>query len=206
MFNEIIDAATFLVAKVGHVGIFLAALIETIFPPIPSEVIYPLVGYTAQSNGLGLEYAIGMAAAGALGSTVGAFGIYFVALKVGRRAILKLKRYTLFDESKLLRAEQWFEKHGSIAIFAGRLAPGVRELISVPAGLGKMNLVKFGIFTFLGSLVWSIALTLLGFYLGEAWSRFFEKSQIFDIVALVIVAAACAVFGYLYYRASKGKS
>src|ERR671924_1434178 len=156
--DGILDSISSLIAQYGYPAVFAAAFLETIFPPIPSEIIFPLVGFVAQSKGLGLGNAIGMGTIGALGSTVGAIMIYFIALKIGRPAILRIGKYVLINESKLQRAELWFEKHGAVAVFVGRLAPGIREIISIPAGLSKMNIIKFILFTFAGSLIWSVSL------------------------------------------------
>ena len=206
MINEIIDAVSSWISAVSFLGIFLAAFVETIFPPIPSEVIFPLAGFIAQSDGLGLEGAIGMGAAGAVGSTVGAILIYFIALKIGRPAILRVGKYMLIDEAKLQKAESWFKKHGVLAVFVCRMAPGLREIISIPAGLGRMNVPKFIIFTFLGSLIWSICLTVAGFYLGAAQNKFAQQtSGIFDIVMIVIVVIVAAVIGYKYYKRYRSK-
>jgi membrane protein DedA with SNARE-associated domain len=206
MINEIIYAASSWISDVGFLGIFLAAFVETVFPPIPSEVIFPLAGFIAQSNGLGLEGAIGMGAAGAVGSTLGAILIYFIALKIGRPAILRVGKYMLFDETDLQKAESWFKKHGVLAVFVCRMAPGLREIISIPAGLGRMNVPKFIIFTFLGSLIWSICLTVAGFYLGAAQNKFAQQtSGIFDIVMIVIVVIVAAVIGYKYYKRYRSK-
>lgn len=203
-FQGITDTVTSWISSIGYPGIFAATLLETIFPPIPSEIIFPLVGFVAQSKGLGLGDAIGMATIGALGSTVGAIMIYFIALKIGRPAILRIGKYVLINESKLQRAELWFEKHGAIAVFVGRLAPGIREIISIPAGLSKMNMVKFILFTFAGSLIWSISLTFVGYYFGEAWSEFAkESSGIFNIIALIIIVGVVAVIGFGYYKEHK---
>jgi membrane protein DedA with SNARE-associated domain len=200
-FQNITDTITSWIFNIGYLGVFAATLLETIFPPIPSEVIFPLIGFTAQSKGLGLANAIAMATIGALGSTVGAIMIYFLSLKIGRPAILRVGKYVLINESKLQRAELWFEKHGAVAVFAGRLAPGIREIISIPAGLGKMNIIKFILFTFAGSLIWSISLTIVGYYLGETWSKFAkESSGIFNIVALIIIVGVAAVIGFGYYK------
>jgi membrane protein DedA with SNARE-associated domain len=200
-FQNITDTITSWIFNIGYLGVFAATLLETIFPPIPSEVIFPLIGFTAQSKGLGLGNAIAMATIGALGSTVGAIMIYFLSLKIGRPAILRVGKYVLINESKLQRAELWFEKHGAVAVFAGRLAPGIREIISIPAGLGKMNIIKFILFTFAGSLIWSISLTIVGYYLGETWSKFAEESSgIFNIAALIIIVAVAAVIGFGYYK------
>jgi membrane protein DedA with SNARE-associated domain len=206
MINEIITAVSSWISAAGFLGIFLAAFVETIFPPIPSEVIFPLAGFVAQSSGLGLEGAIGMGGAGAVGSTLGAILIYFISLKVGRLAILRVGRYMLFDEIKLQKAESWFTKHGELAVFVCRMAPGLREIISIPAGLGKMNVTKFIIFTFLGSLIWSISLTVVGFYLGAAQNKFAQQaSGIFNQVAIVILVLVVAVIGYKYYKRQVSK-
>ena len=203
-FQGITDTVTSWISSIGYPGVFAATLLETIFPPIPSEIIFPLVGFVAQSKGLGLGDAIGMATIGALGSTVGAIMIYFIALKIGRPAILRIGKYVLINESKLQRAELWFEKHGAIAVFVGRLAPGIREIISIPAGLSKMNMIKFILFTFAGSLIWSISLTFVGYYFGETWSKFAkESSGIFNIIALIIIVGVAAVIGFGYYKEHK---
>jgi membrane protein DedA with SNARE-associated domain len=205
--NDIVDSITSWISSAGPAGVFAATLLETVFPPIPSEIIFPLIGLTAQRKGLGFGNAIGMATIGALGSTVGAIMIYFISLKIGRPAILRVGKYVLINESKLRRAELWFEKHGAVAVFAGRLAPGIREIISIPAGLGKMNIVKFILFTFVGSLIWSVSLTIVGYYFGEAWSKFAkESSEIFNIAALIIIVGVAAVIGFGYYKEHKSSS
>jgi membrane protein DedA with SNARE-associated domain len=205
--NDIVDSITSWISSAGPAGVCAATLLETVFPPIPSEVIFPLIGFTAQSKGLGFGNAIGMATIGALGSTVGAIMIYFISLKIGRPAILRVGKYVLINESKLRRAELWFEKHGAVAVFAGRLAPGIREIISIPAGLGKMNIVKFILFTFVGSLIWSVSLTIVGYYFGEAWSKFAEESsEIFNIAALIIIVGVAAVIGFGYYKEHKSST
>jgi membrane protein DedA with SNARE-associated domain len=206
MINEIITVVSSWISASGYLGIFLAAFVETIFPPIPSEVIFPLAGFVAQNNGLGLGGAIGMGVAGAVGSTIGAILIYFIALKIGRFAILRVGRYMFIDEIKLQKAENWFKKHGELAVFVCRMAPGLREIISIPAGLGKMNVTKFIMFTFLGSLIWSISLTMAGFYLGAAQKEFAQQtSGIFNIVAIVIVIIVASLIGYTYYKKHRSK-
>lgn len=201
--DSLLNGITALVAQYGYPAVFVAAFVETIFPPIPSEVIFPLVGFTAYSRGLGLENAIGMAAVGAAGATAGAILIYFVAQKVGRVAVLRFGRYVRISEHDLQKAETWFEKHGSLAVFTGRMVPGIREIVSIPAGIGRMRMPRFVAFTFAGSLVWSSALTLAGFYLGDAWERVAEQlSSVFDIVGAVVVAAIIAGFAAWYVKRS----
>jgi len=205
MVSYVLGTVTSWISTYGYPGAFLAALLETIFPPIPSELIFPLIGFTAQSKGLGLENALGMATVGALGSTVGSIAIYLIALKLGKRVFLRLGKYMKIGKSELDKSERWFEKHGTIAVFAGRMAPGIREIISIPAGISKMNIYKFISFTFAGSLIWCISLTLIGYYIGDAWNRFVEGSGLFNIVSIVIIVGVLVVLGYHYYYKKKHK-
>jgi membrane protein DedA with SNARE-associated domain len=202
VFSGIVDAISALIVEYGYPAVFAAAFLEVIFPPIPSEVIFPLVGFTAQNRGLGLENTIGMASVGALGSTVGAVLIYFVAAKVGRAAIMRFGKRVRVSEQEIEKAERWFEKYGSIAVFTARLIPGIREIISIPAGISRMNLPKFVGYTFAGSLLWCVILTLVGYYLGEAWSNFSDQlSSAFTIITLILIGvAAITVAGFWYSR------
>jgi membrane protein DedA with SNARE-associated domain len=205
--SSILDAITGLVAQYGYPAVFAAALLEVMFPPIPSEVIFPLVGFTAHDRGLGLENAIGMATVGALGSTAGAIVIYFVSAKVGRTAIARFGRRVRISEQDIEKAERWFEKYGSIAVFTARMIPGIREIISIPAGIGHMNFAKFVGYTFAGSLLWCIILTLTGYYLGEAWSRFSEQiSSAFTIVTFIVIAVVIGCIGFWYSRRKKASA
>jgi membrane protein DedA with SNARE-associated domain len=204
MVTEIMNSITSWIAAYGYPAVFAAALLETIFPPIPSEVIFPLVGYTAYSKGLGIGHAIGMAAAGALGSTVGGIIIYFISLKAGKPAVVRFGKCMRISESSIEKAESWFERHGEVAVFLGRMAPGVREIISIPAGIGRMNLPKFIMFTFLGSFVWSIALTLIGYYAGQAWEQYSKQlSSVFSLAAVAVVIGFLSIFGIRYYYRRK---
>lgn len=202
--QSILDTLTRLIAQYGYPGVFAAALLEVIFPPIPSEVIFPLVGFVAYSEGLGLQNAFGMAAVGALGSTVGAILIYFLSMKAGRPAILRFGKRVRIGEEELVKAERWFGKYGSAAVFTGRMVPGIREIISIPAGISRMNFLKFVSFTFCGSLLWSVALTLVGYYLGEAWSTFSEQiGSVFTIVSIAVLASILAGVGVWFVKRRK---
>jgi len=203
----VLDAITGLIAEYGYPAVFAAAFLEVILPPIPSEVVFPLVGFTAQSRGLGLENAIGMATVGALGSTAGAILVYFVSIKVGRAIIVRFGRRVMVSEQEIEKAERWFAKYGPAAVFTARLIPGIREIISIPAGIGRMNFVKFVAYTFAGSLVWCIVLTLAGYYLGEAWSGFSDQaSSAFTIVSIIVVAGIVAGIGVWYIRSRKAQA
>ena len=191
--SNILSMLTAWIADYGYPAVFVAALLETVFPPIPSEIVFPLAGFTAYDRQLGLENAIGMAAAGALGSTLGAIAIYYASLKAGKAAIFRYGKYVRIGTKEIEKAEKWFEKHGELAVFLGRMAPGVREIISIPAGISKMNITKFVLFTFAGSLVWSVMLSLAGYYGGKAWSQLSESlSSILGIASAIIVAGIIA--------------
>ena len=199
--SDLVNMVTAWIAHYGYPAVFIAALLETVFPPIPSEVVFPLVGFTAYDKQLGVEHAVGMAATGALGATVGAIVIYYASFRVGKAAIIRYGKYVRIGSREIEKAEKWFEKHGQLAVFLGRMAPGVREIISIPAGISKMNIAKFIIFTFAGSLIWSIMLSLAGYYGGKAWNQVSERlSSIFGIVGAIIVAGIIAIIAIMWFK------
>lgn len=149
-------------------GIFLAAFLETIVPPIPTLAVFPTAGFLASQQGIPLAGVIPMIILGAAGATIGTSTIYFIALKLGRVVLLRYLRYVKVSEKKLERVEIWFEKYGDKAVLLGRMVPVMREMISVPAGLLKMKIPKFILYTFVGSCIWSAGTILSGYYFGEA--------------------------------------
>jgi membrane protein DedA with SNARE-associated domain len=198
---DIINIITSLVSTYGYLGIFIAAFAETIFPPIPSELIFPLAGFVGFKSNFTYFETFLMASSGAVGATIGAIVIYLVSFKIGRIAIVKLGKYVFVNEKKIESAERWFEKYGVYAVFLGRMAPGVRELISVPAGIARMPFAKFVTFTFFGSLIWSVILVFLGYFLGDSWERLSETlSDYFTVISvLVLLSVAIVIFYYVYY-------
>lgn len=149
-------------------GVFLAALIETVFPPIPTLAIFPAAGYVASQNNLNLFSVILLGIVGGAGATIGSTVIYLIAWKLGRAVILRYLKYAKINEEKLVRVEKWFEKHGDKAVFFGRFAPVIREMISIPAGVLQMKIPKFLLYTFLGSCIYSTGVILAGYYFGIA--------------------------------------
>ena len=149
-------------------GIFLAALLETIVPPIPTLAIFPTAGFLASQQGISILGVIPMIILGAIGATIGTSAIYLIALKLGRIVLLRYLKYVKISEKKLERVEKWFEKYGDITVLVGRIIPVMREMISVPAGLLEMKILKFVLYTFIGSLIWSTITILSGYYFGEA--------------------------------------
>ncbi|HET9008808.1 MAG TPA: DedA family protein [Nitrosarchaeum sp.] len=155
-----------LISENLYPGVFLAALIETVFPPIPSEAIFPLAGYSILKNQMNAFHIIGVGITGGCGATTGAFVIYIISKKLGRAGLIKYLKYAKIREKSLEKADHWFEKYGDKSVVIGRVIPGIRELVSIPAGIFNMNPIKFLIFTLIGSCVWSVALTAVGYYFG----------------------------------------
>jgi membrane protein DedA with SNARE-associated domain len=198
---DIINIITSLVSSYGYLGIFVAAFAETIFPPIPSELIFPLAGFVGFKSNFTYFETLLMASSGAIGATLGAIVIYLVSFKIGRIAIIKLGKYVFVSEKKIEAAERWFEKYGIYAVFLGRMAPGVRELISVPAGIARMPFAKFVTFTFFGSLVWSVILVFSGYFLGNSWESLSETlSEYFPVISVImLLSIGVAIIYYVYY-------
>ena len=155
-----------------YVGVFVAALIETIIPPIPTMAVFPTAGFIASQNGLELPELILLGIVGGFGASIGSTVIYLIALKLGRTALLRYLKYVKVSEKKLVKVECWFQKYGDKAVLFGRMIPVFREMISIPAGLLKMKLVKFLAYTVLGSCGWSITLIFIGYYFGIASLEF----------------------------------
>ena len=149
-------------------GIFFAALIETVIPPIPTLAIFPTAGFLAAQQGISLSGVIPMIFLGGSGATIGTTIIYLIALKLGRTVLLRYLKNFRISEKKLERVEIWFEKYGDKAVLIGRMVPMMREMISVRAGLLKMKITKFILFTFIGSCIWASITILGGYYFGEA--------------------------------------
>lgn len=193
--TSIVGYAARSIDSLGEWGVGLFTLAETVFPPIPSEVILPLAGFLTRQGSLSLPLVF---VTSTLGAYVGALALYFLGAKVGlERSIRWLSRLPLMDREDFETAERWFRRHGKSAIFFGRLLPGVRSLISLPAGAERMHLGTFSIFTIAGSGIWNGALIGLGVLLGRQYSMVEQYSRFLNYA----VYAALAVFvGWLVVR------
>ncbi|MBB6100101.1 membrane protein DedA with SNARE-associated domain [Deinobacterium chartae] len=175
-----------LMESMGYLGIVFLMFLENVFPPIPSELIMPLAGFTAGQGKLSL---IGVILAGTLGSVLGALPLYALGRWVGEE---KLKRWAdrygkwlTVSAQEIEKADDWFDRHGHKTVLIARVIPAVRSLISIPAGLSEMPLPKFLIYTSLGTAVWSAALALLGNLLGENYET---VERFIDPLSYVVVA------------------
>ena len=175
------------ISNSGYLGIFTLMVAESALIPIPSEIIMPFSGYLASTGKLNPILII---IAGSLGNLVGSLIAYFIGVKLGREIILKYGKYILLSKSHLDWTESYFKKYGDRSTFVSRLLPGIRTYISLPAGIAKMNLKKFAIYTFAGSIIWSTMLTYVGIALGEEWTKIRQYSDYIDaalIVGIIIV-------------------
>ncbi|MBI2854921.1 MAG: DedA family protein [Chloroflexi bacterium] len=169
--------------------------IESACIPLPSEIIMPLAGWMLiKDQGLGVEYTAVAAVMGATGNTLGSVIAYWVGLKGGRRFLERYGRFVLISRHDIERADTWFFKYGQQVTLFSRILPVVRTFISLPAGIARMSLSKFILYTFIGSLVWSWALAFGGFMLGQHWERLRGVMRPFDIPILIVVAGLVVWF------------
>lgn len=196
--TTIVDAVVSLMDVIGPAGAGIAIALENLFPPLPSEVILPMAGLAASRGSFTLLEAIVWTT---LGSIVGAFALYGLGawLGVGRlRAIAA--RVPLLHPEDIDRTVAWFGRHGGKAVFFGRMIPLFRSLISIPAGITRMPLWKFGLLTAAGSLIWNSIFVLAGFFLGESWP---VVEQYADILQYVVIAAAVGGISWFVYARTR---
>ena len=163
-FKELLDLLVILISDNLVLGVFLASFAETIIPPLPTLIFLPSAGYVASQAGILPIHAVLLGVPGGAGATASAVIIYAIARKLGRKVTLRYLWRIRVYEKKLERAEIWFCKHGYKAVFFGRMVPVFRELVSIPAGLLKMPLVLFVLYTFCGSVIWCSILVMVGYY------------------------------------------
>jgi len=184
------------ITALGESGVGLLVLLETVFPPVPSEVILPLAGFLTSQGELSLPLVLVTSTAGAY---LGAVVLYGLGARLGlERSIRGLSRLPLVDREDFERAADWFGRHGGASIFFGRLIPGVRSLISLPAGARRMPLLRFSLFTLAGSGLWNGLLIGLGAVLGTQYALVERYSRFLDYA---IYAALALVGGWLVLRA-----
>ncbi|MDN0196720.1 DedA family protein [Streptomyces sp. S.PNR 29] len=181
-----------LVDTLGGPGAGLATALENLFPPLPSEVILPLTGFAAGQGVLTLASALFWTT---LGSVAGAVVLYWIGRLFGRERMHAIwAKLPLVKASDLERTERWFAKHGTKAVFLGRMVPIFRSLVSVPAGVERMPLAVFVMLTTLGSLIWNSVLVLAGYWLGDQWELVETYVGILSKAVLVLVVAALAAY------------
>jgi len=186
------DWAVEVMEALGAPGAGLVIAIENLFPPLPSEVILPLAGFTASRGSFGLVEAILWTT---LGSIVGAWALYYLGMWLGRKRVRAIvDRIPMMSGEDFDKTEVWFLKHGTKAVFFGRMVPLFRSFISLPAGVEKMNFWVFTGLTAAGSLIWNSIFVIAGFYLGENWHVVEEYAGVFQKIVIVVVAGLLAWF------------
>ncbi len=199
--QKIISFIVNTIFSLGYPGIIALMFLESSFFPFPSEVVIPPAGYLASQGKMSLLFVI---LCGIAGSVLGALFNYYIAFFWGRKFILRFGKYFFLDEKKLNKCEVFFEKHGHISTFIGRLLPGIRQYISFPAGLGRMNLFLFIIFTALGAGIWVVILAYIGYWVGNNKNLIMKYSHIATI-GLVIFCVLIGIF-YIYMIKRKATS
>lgn len=174
----------------GGFGAFLLIALENLFPPLPSEIILPLAGFTASLGTLSLVEMIIWCTAG---SVIGAWALYGVGAALGRERTRKIMgALPLVNVDDIVKTESWFDKHGKWTVLLGRMIPIFRSLISIPAGVTRMPLVVFSLLTLVGSLIWNTILIYAGFALGENWDRVEGWVGTLSTIVIIVVVALLA--------------
>ena len=184
MIHEIAQTIVEYIGHMGYWGIFLLMFLESTFFPFPSEIIMIPAGYLAYKGEMNVTIVV---LVGILGSVGGALFNYYLAMHFGRRFIVKYGKYVFIKEETLDKLEIFFTKHGELSTFNGRLIPGIRQLISLPAGLAKMNIAKFSLYSALGAGIWVIVLVTLGYLLGSNEALISEYLHTATIITLISV-------------------
>ncbi|MFF5715460.1 DedA family protein [Streptomyces buecherae] len=199
MTDRITDWATGLMDTLGAPGAGLAIALENLFPPLPSEVILPLAGFSAGQGDMNLLAVLAWTTAG---SVVGALALYWVGALLGRDRVVALAgRLPLVKPADIDRTERWFVRHGTKAVFFGRMIPIFRSLISLPAGVERMPLPVFTLLTTLGSLLWNTAFVLAGYALGDNWEDVSDYVSVYS--KGVLAAALLAVLAFVTLRLAR---
>ena len=188
---EIIDWIVRTVGDLGYPGIVFLMFLESSFIPFPSEVVMIPAGYLAYKGEMNLVLVI---LAGILGSLAGALLNYYLAIKLGRPFLLHYGKYVMFNEASLQKMEDFFSRHGHISTFTGRLVPVVRQYISLPAGLARMNLAVFSFYTSLGAGIWVTILALLGYFIGGNEMLIREYLRYIVVILVITVILGIAVY------------
>lgn len=195
------EAAQYLVDLIfdwGYLGIFILMSIESSFIPFPSEIVLIPAGYLASKGEMNIAFIMLSSLAG---SMVGAYVNYYLALKMGRKFLANYGKYFFIKENVLKKMDEYFQKHGHISTFVGRLLPGIRQLISIPAGLAQMNLAVFSIYTALGASIWALILVLLGYFIGQ--NEELINIYLKQITITIFVILMLLIFWYIKYQKNR---
>lgn len=183
--------ATALIDALGYFGVFILMVLESMVFPVPSEAVMPFAGFLVAN---GTFTFVMVVIVSTLGSLVGSLLSYFIGRYGGRPFIDRWGKYLLLNHHDLDKTDEFFKKRGEVTIFVCRFIPVVRHLISIPAGIGEMNLFRFSVYTVLGAGLWNAFLTWLGMVLKNNWDTVMKYSQILDVLVIVVI-----IVGLIYF-------
>lgn len=188
---------TLFIEKAGYFGVFVLMIMESMVFPVPSEAVMPFAGFLWFEGKMTF---LAIFFASTIGSIIGSLLSYNIGKYGGKPFINKFGKYLLLNEHHLTQTEQFFQKYGEKTIFISRFIPIVRHLISLPAGVGKMNIYKFSLYTVVGAGIWNAFLAYLGYQLGSRWEVIRKYSEILDIVVIFCIVFAV---GYIVFKTRK---
>ncbi|MEM0234412.1 DedA family protein [Thermofilum sp.] len=194
------ELAITIISKLGLPGIFFLMTLESALIPIPSEAIMVFAGFLVSKGEINFLDAV---LAGTMGNYVGSAILYFLGKKYGAPMLLRYGKYIFISKKHIEEAEKFFQKNGKLAVFTGRMLPAVRTVISLPAGIAKMDFKTFTVYTILGSIPWNMTLTYLGIVLGQNWHLILQYSTLIDSAAII---ALIVLIAYFYLSAKQRKS
>ncbi len=200
MVEHLAEFFTYLIEQMGYLGAGFLMALESMIAPVPSELVMPFVGFLIVQGNFTWTGAI---LATSLGSMAGSLASYYMGYWGGRPLVLSVGKYLLLNKEHLEWTERWFEKHGSWTIFVSRFIPVVRHLISIPAGMGRMRLLPFCVYTLIGATMWNVFLMWCGYKLRQNWRLVETYSHQIDIVVAVICAGAAVWFVVTHLRRVK---
>ena len=182
--EPILDFVTFVISNLGYPGVIFLMILDSAMIPIPSEIILVFSGYLVTT---GTFEPISVILAGSFGNVVGSIMTYYFGLKFGRLFVLRFGKYFFIKENHLEYTEKLFQKYGDKISFLGRLLPAIRTYISLPCGIAKMNLFKYSVYTFFGSVIWNTMFTYIGIQLGSNWQDIDNYSIYLEIVTGCVI-------------------
>ncbi len=184
-----------LISSIGYPGIVFLMILESMIFPIPSELVMPFAGFLIAEGKMTFFWVI---FSSTIGSLIGSLLSYYLGLKGGKKFLYKHGKYVLLSKKHLIQTERWFSRKGELTIFIGRFIPVVRHIISIPAGIGKMDIKKFSIYTLLGAGMWNFFLIYIGFVLGNNWEKLSYYLDYLSWGVLIIL------IGFIVYFIIKG--
>ncbi|MBN1374203.1 DedA family protein [Candidatus Dojkabacteria bacterium] len=191
----------YVIENYGYVGIFIAIALESVIVPIPSEIVMALVGYMAYRGSVNIFFA---SFAGALGTVVGCLIIYVLGYYLGDQLIPKVGKYLGISNDDYQKVKEKFNKMGEKAVLFSQVIPAVRSLIAAPAGVARMNIVRFVLSVFTGAFLWCLFLSVIGMTFGDNWEKFAGiLDRVENVIYLILALIVIAVFIYLLIRKRK---